>query len=85
MVTRATTKAGRNFRKKFRVPPELFDFIVETALHQNGFPNMRWMARVNEVIEVNKVNEVNEVIDVNEVNEVIDVNEVNEVLQVNEI
>jgi hypothetical protein len=34
----ATTKAGRNFRRKFRVPPALFDFIVETALHRRWFP-----------------------------------------------
>jgi hypothetical protein len=34
----ATTKAGRNFRRKCRSPPELFDFIVEPALHRKWFP-----------------------------------------------
>jgi hypothetical protein len=34
----ATTKAGRIFRRTFRVPPELFDFIVEPALHRKWFP-----------------------------------------------
>lgn len=33
-----TTKAGRNFRRKYRVPATVFDFIVETALHRKLFP-----------------------------------------------
>jgi hypothetical protein len=33
-----TTKAGRNFRRKFRVSASLFDFIVATVLHRGLFP-----------------------------------------------
>ena len=33
-----TTKQGRNFRRKFRVPAPLFDFIVGTLLHHKLFP-----------------------------------------------
>lgn len=33
-----TTKQGRNFRRKFRVPASLFDFLVSTALHRRLFP-----------------------------------------------
>jgi hypothetical protein len=33
-----TTKQGRNFRRKFRVPASLFDFVVATVLHRQLFP-----------------------------------------------
>jgi len=33
-----TTKEGRNFRRKYRVPASVFDFIVETVLHRKLFP-----------------------------------------------
>ena len=32
------TKEGRNFRRKFRLPASLFDFIVSTVLHRKLFP-----------------------------------------------
>jgi hypothetical protein len=32
-----TTKAGRNFRRKFRLPASLFDFVVATVLHLRLF------------------------------------------------
>jgi hypothetical protein len=31
-------KQGRNFRRKFRVPAPLFDYIVATVLHRRFFP-----------------------------------------------
>lgn len=33
-----TTKQGRNFRRKYRVPASLFDFIVAKVLQRNLFP-----------------------------------------------
>jgi hypothetical protein len=33
-----TTKQGRNFRRKFRLPAPLFDFVVATVLHRRFFP-----------------------------------------------
>ena len=33
----STAKAGRNFRRKFRVPAPLFDFVVATLLHRKLF------------------------------------------------
>ena len=33
-----TTKQGRQFRRKFRVPAPLFDYIVGTLLHRKLFP-----------------------------------------------
>ena len=32
-----TTKAGRNFRRKFRLPASLFDYVVATVLHLHLF------------------------------------------------
>ncbi len=36
-----TTKQGRNFRRKFRLPASMFDWIVATVLHLKLFPEFR--------------------------------------------
>jgi len=36
-----TTKQGRNFRRKFRLPASMFDWIVATVLHRKLFPEFR--------------------------------------------
>ena len=33
-----TTKQGHSFRRKFRLPASMFDWIVATALHRQLFP-----------------------------------------------